>query len=152
MNAIPAIREAVAAATSNDAAEDTVRQTLENALVKVVASFQRYAEARFHALPNSSQFQVRRNLFQNLRDSNRLWHDSTGTGYDTILSSSEYDELNVFFQQRHLLSHQEGIVDQQYIDRSGDSTYSIGQRLVIRDIAVGRLVELVNNLSSRLPA
>lgn len=151
LGSIPAIRKAVSEAVSEDAAQDTIRQTLESTLVKIIASFQRFAEARFHALPNANKFRVRRNLFQNLPDSNQIWHDATGTGYDSILSVQEYSELTVCFQQRHLLAHQEGIVDQQYIDRSGDHAYSIGQRLVIRDSAVDRLSDLIAKLSAGLP-
>src|SRR5262249_42098681 len=61
--ALPSIRSAVEAAADVDAAENTIRQLLENGLVKLVASFQRFAEATFYALPNSATFQVRKNLF-----------------------------------------------------------------------------------------
>jgi len=46
------------------------------------------------------------------------------------------DRLRRMFQQRHLLAHREGVVDQDYIDRSGDTSYRVGQRLVVRDDAV----------------
>lgn len=54
------------------------------------------------------------------------------------------------YQQRHLLAHCEGIVDQDYIIKSGDTTYAVGQRLVIRDGAVSRLAELVTKLVEEL--
>lgn len=54
------IRDAVEAAADRDAATNTVRQILENGLVRLVASFQRYAESTFHNLPNASSYKVRR--------------------------------------------------------------------------------------------
>jgi hypothetical protein len=147
---LPSIRAAVEAAAGKDAAENTVRQLLENGLVKLVASFQRYAEATFHALPNASSFQVRKNLFQNLNESTALWRNATGKGFEHYLTQPEMADLHRLFQQRHLLAHREGIVDQDYIAKSGDTAYSIGQRLVIKDQAVLRLADVVQKLAQRL--
>jgi hypothetical protein len=147
---LPKIREAVEAAADKDAGENTARQILENGLVKLVASFQRFAEATFHTLPNASSFKVRKNLFQNLSDSTALWKNATGNGYGDLLTPSEMAELSLFFQQRHLLAHREGIVDQDYIDKSADPSYTVGQKLVIKEAVVLRLAELVKKLSEGL--
>jgi len=147
---IPTIAEAVTAATDPDNAADTVRHILENSLVKLVASFQRYAEAVFLALPNASSFSIRKNLFQSLADSSQRWRDATDKGYEDLVAADEIRELRVYFQQRHLLAHREGMVDQDYIDRSGDYSYSVGQRLVIRETAVLRLADLVEKLGAAI--
>lgn len=147
---LPSIRLAIEAAADKDAAENTVRQLLENGLVKLVASFQRFAEATFHALPNSSTFQVRKNLFQNLNESTTLWRNATGNGFEGFLTQPEMAELQQFFQQRHLLAHREGIVDQDYITKSGDRSYTVGQKLVIKDQALHRLSGLVEKLAHAL--
>ena len=149
IDALPAIRETLGETRSRDAAEDTARQLVENGLVKLVSSFQRYAEAVFAQLPNSSHVAVRKNAFQNLPESSQLWRRASGRGYEEMLSAKELRELNRLLQQRHLLSHREGIVDQEYIDKSGDHTYSVGQRLVVREASVLRLAELVVKLAHR---
>jgi uncharacterized Zn finger protein (UPF0148 family) len=150
ISTLASIRSAVEAAADKDAAEDTVRQLLENGLVKLIASFQRYAEATFHALPSSSTFQVRKNLFQNLNDSTTLWRNATGTGFEDILTAPEMGALRMFFQQRHLLAHREGIVDQDYITKAGDRSYTVGQKLVIKAEAVNQLADLIEKLGSGL--
>ena len=150
VSALSSIRTAVEAAADKDAAENTVRQLLENGLVKLVASFQRFAESIFHTLPNSPNFKVRKNLFQNLNESTTLWRNATGKGFEDILTQPELDELHQFFQQRHLFAHCEGIVDQDYITKSGDHSYTIGQRFVIKDRAIHRLAELVDKLAHGL--
>jgi hypothetical protein len=144
------IRAAVEAAADKDAAENTSRQILENGLVKLVASFQRFAEAMFHRMPGAASVRVRKNLFQNLDESSRVWKEATGTGYEDLLTVREMADLVLCFQQRHLLAHKEGIVDQEYRDKSGDLSYSVGQRLVVKDQAVLRFAELVEKLSTGL--
>ena len=144
------IREAVEVAADIDAAVNTVRQILENGLVKLVASFQRFAEATFHSLSNASSFKVRKNLFQNLGESTALWRNATGKGYEDLLTPSEMADLSLYFQQRHILAHREGVADQDYIDKSGDRSYSVGQKLVIKESALLRLAELVKKLAEGL--
>ena len=78
--AIPTIRDALLNSVDENVAEDSIRHICENGLVKLVSSFQRYAEACFYKLSNATQFNVRRNLFQNLRESDTIWRDATSTG------------------------------------------------------------------------
>jgi hypothetical protein len=123
------IEEVLCAAESQDAATDAVRQILENGLVKLVAAFQRLAEVLFAKLPNTSAHRPRKNLFQNLPESSAHWRSATGKGYEDVLPVADYRELLVFFQQRHLLAHKEGLVDDDYVRKSGDTTYKAGQKL-----------------------
>jgi hypothetical protein len=150
VSSLDAIKAALNAGPGEDVATDTARHILENGLVKLVASFQRYAEAAFSALPNASNFKVRKNLFQNISESSALWKSATGKGYDDLLDAADMPHLNMFFQQRHLLAHREGIVDQEYIDKTQDSTYRPGQKLVIKEAAVNRLADIVQLLASAL--
>jgi hypothetical protein len=117
----PSIRGALAKEFDDDLAQDSVRNMLR-----------------------------RKNVFQNLSESSDLWRDAVGKGYEDMLLPSELQELEALFQQRHLMAHRNGIVDQEYIDRSGDSTYSVGQRLVVREAAVLRLAALLSNLAGEL--
>ncbi|MBA7535445.1 hypothetical protein ES705_27701 [subsurface metagenome] len=152
VSAIPAIRDALVSFANKNVAEDSIRHICENGLVKLVSSFQRYAEACFHKLPNASQFNVRRNLFQNLRESDAIWRDATSTGYTDILSAAEYKALSMYFQQRHLLVHQDGLVDQQYIDRANDHRFDVGQRLNVTESKVSELEAVIEKLASGIGA
>ncbi len=147
---LPGVRAAVETAADKDTAENMARESLESSLVRLVAAFQRLAEATFHDLPNASAFTVRKNLFQNLNESSTLWKTATGKGFEVFVSLSELSELRIFFQQRHLLSHRDGLVDQEYLTKSGDTSYAVGQRLIIKDQAVLRLGDLVAKLANQL--
>lgn len=150
LDSLSTIRQALAEATDNDTAEDSARQICENGLVKLVSAFQRLAEASFDGLPNRWEFSPRRNVFQNLSESSRLWRSAVGDGYDDMVSASDFTDLERFFQQRHLLVDREGMVDQEYIDRSGDHRYAADRRLVVRDNTVRELADLVSKIAGEL--
>lgn len=152
LGTLDAIRDAIRARAGDDAATDAARQILENGLVKLVSSFQRFAEATFQHAPNAGSVKVRKNLFQNLAESSAVWRSTTGKGYENLLDAAAFGDLGVFFQQRHLLAHREGIVDQEYIDKAQDQSYKVGQKLIVREAAVLRLAELVERLASQLKA
>lgn len=150
--AIPAIRVALTESADENVAEDSIRHICENGLVKIVSSFQRYAEACFHKLPNAGSFTVRRNLFQNLAESDAIWRDATDTGYIELLERNEYEILSLYFQQRHVLAHLDGMVDQQYIDQSNDRRFDVGQRLIVAESNVSDLAAAIEKLATGLAA
>ena len=152
IDGIPTIREALVSFADENVAKDSIRHICENGLVKIVSSFQRYAEACFHKLSNADQFNVRRNLFQSLAESNTVWRDATSTGYTDILSNEEYQSLKMHFQQRHVLVHQDGIVDQQYFDRANDHRFDVGQRLIVTESSVSELAAVVEKLAAGIVA
>jgi uncharacterized Zn finger protein (UPF0148 family) len=148
--ALPAIREAVQAAADADATRNTAREILENSMGRLVGAFQRLAEVLFDRTPVATTTRHRKNVFQNLTEGSALWRAATGKGYEDLLTPAEIADLVRLFQQRHKLAHSEGIVDQDYIIKSGDTTYTVGQRLVIREGAVSHLAELVVKLTEEL--
>jgi uncharacterized Zn finger protein (UPF0148 family) len=119
-----------AAIPDADIAEQTARLLVEHGIISLVTSFQRCAEALYAALPSVES--VRRNAFQNLDEGDRIWKAATGHSYSDHLEEDELGSLRIIFQQRHLLAHTQGMVDADYVTKSGDQRYSVGQRLVIR--------------------
>lgn len=144
------IRGYLADEHDDDFAEDTIRRLRENALEDLVTAYQRYAESLFESSPNTSHLTARRNVFQTVDEASKLWHKGCGKGYEDLLSSNELADLRRYFQQRHLLAHKDGIVDQDYADKSGDNAYRSGQRIVIREEDVLRLADLLDGLAISL--
>ena len=64
------------------------------------------------------------------------------------VTTEELKDLKVLFQKRHLLLHTDGIVDQRYLDRSGDESYNIGQRIVVKEDDVQYLSNLIEKLAN----
>lgn len=40
--------------------------------------------------------------------------------------------LRQLFQRRHLLQHANGVVDDEYLNRSGDTAFHVGERIVVK--------------------
>lgn len=141
--AVPIVRASIA---NLDAAENTARVLIETGLQNAVMAFQRFAEALYAT--QSQTPKARRNVFQNLLEGSALWEASFGHAYTAHLREDELSQLTRFFQQRHLLAHREGVVDDDYIVKSGDTRYRTGQRIVIREEAVMLCAELIEKLST----
>lgn len=147
LGAVEIVRSAI---EDRDTAESTVRLIVENSLQNAVTAFQRCAEALYAALPSASK--VRRNAFQNLTEGSDLWRAATGRTYEDYLSADEIRTLGRAFQQRHLLAHTQGIVDQDYISKSGDDRFKPGQRIVLRVTAVEQAASLIEKLVAAMLA
>lgn len=67
---------------------------------------------------------------------------------DTSLSIVDWTSPNILYQKRHLLAHNEGIVDSQYIKKSGDLSYKEGQRIVVSGKDIDNLVSSIEKLAN----
>ena len=131
-----------------DTAENTARLIIESGLQIAVTAFQRYAEVLYARLEPQST--PRRNVFQSIPSGSKLWFSATRKCYTNYLSPTEMATLKRAFQQRHLLAHTQGIVDQDYINLSGDASHKTGERLVIDEDSVLRFLEVVEKLADSL--
>ena len=147
---LPSVREALAKVSNPETAEDAIRQLREDQFSRLVGAFERLSEALFYQLPNATSHPKKGNVFQRVGDGSKLWHAASGQGYDWHLTAHELDILAQRFQQRHILGHKQGIVDERYTDQSGDKSYIEGQRLVIRAHDVLELADLVQRLAAGL--
>lgn len=132
-----------------DTAEITCRTLVENGLLSAVTAFQRYMEVLYAQVPGHSP--ARRNAFQNISEGSKLWKTSTGAGYEDHLPVDELETLNRYFQQRHLLAHCQGIVDDNYIAKSADTDYRPGQRIIVREPDVLKCLDLIERLAWTWP-
>jgi uncharacterized Zn finger protein (UPF0148 family) len=147
IDALDAVRAAI---PDRDTAESTARLIIENGLQNAVTAFQRCAEAFFASIPSAPK--PRRNAFQNLAEGSQLWQATVGTAYASHLADEELGRLARAFQQRHLLAHTQGIVDDDYVAKSGDTRYRPGQRIVVKAETVLDAVDLIEKLIAGLQA
>jgi len=147
---LASVQSSLEQSTGADTAKNVIRQLLEDQFARLVGAFERVNEALFDKLPTASQNPRKGSVFQRVDDASNLWNQAAGKGYDAFLSVDELRRLKLQFQRRHVFSHRQGIVDQTYIDKSGDTTYTVGQRLVVRESDVTELVSLLKKLTDGL--
>lgn len=133
---------------SRDKAESMCRSMIEGTLGNIVSAFQKYAEDIYRQIEPTKK--VRVNDFQIVEKGSKLFCDTVGKGYDSWLTEEEITEMNILFQQRHLIEHNSGLIDERYIQNSNDQSYRIGQRVIIKNSDALRLLKIVGKLTSGL--
>ena len=145
--AMDRIKEVLTEQFGPDKAETMCRAMIEGTLAGIVSAFQKYAESRFTAL---STREVKVNDFQRVADGSQLFRDQVGRGYDTWLTPDELKAMNLMLQRRHLLEHNNGLVDARYLKKTGDTSYTVGQRLVVKPSDAADLLAIVRRLGKGL--
>ncbi len=130
-----------------DSAETMCRSLLESSIGDMVSAFQKFASCKYEELSGKHS---RVNDFQIIDKGSQLFEEETGNGYSKWLSSTELSFLKQMFQKRHLLEHNNGLVDQKYLDKSLDSSYSLGQRVVIKETDTYKLLDILKTLGNEL--
>ena len=134
-----------------DDAADIMSKMAESDVQTLVTAFEAFAKDSFPRLAPTAAAPPR-NVFQNLVRGSALWTQHGGRPFDAILTTAEHAELERFFQQRHVLAHNNGIVDAAYRANTGDTGYDVGQRLAIKPDHALRMSVLVEKLVSGLRA
>ena len=144
---LPKIKSLLIQLMDKDFAENTNRDMTENCLKDVVSAFQMLASEIYVKLNGKLDGL---NDFQNISKGSELLKKKCDYGYEKWLSDDEIKELNIFFHKRHLIVHTNGIINENYITKSGDATYKVDQRLVIKELDVLRFLSIVKKLGKGL--
>lgn len=125
-----------------------IRQDLlESKIEGLVTSFQRFAEAVYPDLPNYTT-PPKQNQFQRMAQASKVWEEAGGQSFESILGADDWSELLIYYEKRHLLSHQDGFVDGRFIEKTGLSSYQPGEKLVISESDVMRMADKIEKLAS----
>ena len=144
-NNIDNIRKSLTETSGKDDAVLIIRSMIESCIGDGVGAFQKYCEGLYEPF-GKAPF----NVFQRIDQGSKLWECAIGKGYDAWLNKDELTELTKLFQKRHLLAHQDGIVDTKYIEKAGDTSYKVGQRIVINENDIDILLNILEKLGEEL--
>lgn len=145
---IDVIRHAFERTGARDKGEILIQQLLESSVEDCVTAFQRLSDVLY--AERCPRTVAPRSAFQRLDEGSALWKESIGIGYEDILTPYELGILRIFYQRRHLLSHTDGVVDEDYLHKSGDSAYRVGQRVVVKACDVLRMECLIRRLADAI--
>jgi hypothetical protein len=159
---LEAIEAAEGALTLEDKLDTEERETLRaagvferaavDAIESVVGLFEVFAREQFALrVTNADQLTAGKgNVFQRLNDVEALFSQHASVDVADLASAERWTRLKVIFAKRHLLTHQQGIVDQKFLNAVADSGYKVGQRIVVTRsdaaLALADLRALVNAL------
>ena len=87
--------------------------------------------------------------FQNLAGASKRFVDLFGIDLSTQVEPAEWRAAVVAFQKRHLIAHRMGVVDQNYVDKTGDSLAVVGRKIIVDADEVKRLLGTLNTLAAR---
>lgn len=147
IESLPNMKQLLATSYGFDKAETMCRGLLESSIGDIVSAFQKFASCLYEKL---TQNVSRVNDFQIIEKGSKMFEAASGKAYSNWLSESELQMMNILFQKRHLLEHNNGLVDEKYIYKSGDISYSIGQRLVVKNSDAYLLLEILRKLGNGL--
>lgn len=139
------IKKSLIESAGRDEAEIVSRSLVESCLIDGVVAFQKYCEGKYEKYKK-----VPFNAFQRLKHGSDLRKELIGYSYSDWLNEEELINLNILFQKRHILSHNEGIVDDKYLKNSNDISYIVGQRIVISKNDILILIEYIDKLTTEI--
>lgn len=88
--------------------------------------------------------------FQNLTGARRKVQDTFGFDFADQLTPDEWNGACRVFQKRHLLAHKMGVVDEEYIRKTGDTQAVVGRKVSVSPDEVTATIGIVEALGRRL--
>lgn len=127
---------------------DFRRHLIEDALENCVSSFDGFAResCRVRASFSTDIAQVQYISFQNLSKASSKLKTLFNIDFKGSVSRTEWNQCHIAFMQRHLLAHRSGVVDQQYLDETNDTSNILGRRISIRPDELLKLTNIIENL------
>ncbi|MDO5331662.1 MAG: hypothetical protein Q4E99_03195, partial [Bacillota bacterium] len=131
-----------------DSGASMTNSMLEDSFGNILAAFQSFAYELYMELGGKRTIKTK--AFQNLERVDECFEELIAIKCCDLISDEEYQYINKIFQQRHLLEHRNGKVDQDYLNKSGDFTYNEKERIVIKKNDVYRFINIIEKLANGL--
>lgn len=144
LNSLSEMQELLERIYDIDTVANMIQNMIETSLKDIISAYQKFAMESFN---KGCTKKVRPNDFQIVDKGSSLFQKNYGVGYYEWLTSDEISFMNLMFQRRHILEHNNGIVDDKYLHNSKDTLYKMGQRVVCKKDHVLKLLDLIRKLS-----
>ena len=128
---------------ADGAGPDVARGLMENALEDCVSAFDGFAREVVRIYNVGTALSKIR--FQNLAD--RTLHASCGVALSASVTGKEWRLLIRGFQKRHVIAHRMGVVDSDYIARTGDSAAVVGRKIRVSAGEIGKILQVIRKIA-----
>ena len=109
------IREKLCEQFTVDVADNMCRSMLESSLGDIVSAFQKFAKENLVQKTIQDTSKIRTNDFQIIEKCSNLYEQYLNRSYGRYLLKEDLGQMNLLFQKRHILEHNQRIVDEKYI-------------------------------------
>lgn len=135
-----------------NAENELAQRLVENGLEDCVSAFDGFGRevCRVHARSTDKSTKAEKASFQNLEAARASVRDVFAIDLSAHVTPSEWESAVCGFQQRHLLAHKMGVVDQDYITKTGDRRAVIGRKIRIGADEVRALLQIIRKLARGL--
>lgn len=132
--------------------DDLARHLVEDALENCVSSFDGFGRetCRVRASLSRNAERASNLSFQNLGKAAEAMRALFGVDLASAVSSEVWSQLARAFHKRHLLAHRSGIIDEKYVESSGDSGAIPGRRVIVTPAEVTEVAEILSGLGETM--
>jgi len=134
------------------AQKGVAERLIENALEDCVSAFDGFGReiCRVHANVSTDSTKVDRVSFQNLVGAKQKVSALFSLDLAAGLTDDEWKVAVLAFQKRHVLSHNMGVIDTEYVRKSGDALAVVGRKVNIDAGEVRVLGKIISKLGRYL--
>ncbi len=127
---------------------------IENALEDCVSAFAGFGRelCRIYGNHASNSVNANRIRFQNMDEARASVQIAFGVDLARSCGAEAWQQAVRLFPKRHLVAHKMGVVDQEYVNRTGDNSAIIGRKIVIRAVEVQQLTDMLSLAAESISA
>ena len=122
---------------------------VENSLEDCVSAFDGFGRevCRIHAEKSTERSKAEKVSFQNLDGAKHNLKGLFNLNFSSGVTDEEWKAAVRGFQKRHLLSHTMGVIDEEYVRKSGDVQAVTGRKINVDSEEVRELVRIIGRLA-----
>lgn len=132
--------------------QELAEKLVENALEDCVSAFDGFGRelCRMHPQKSATPAKVKKISFQNLDGAKTNVLSTFGIDLSACVTSAEWNSVIRGFQKRHLFTHTMGVVDEDYITGTADTTAIAGRKITIDPADVREVVQVMQKVAQHL--
>jgi len=125
---------------------------IEDALENCVSKFDGFGRnhCRSHKRKAKEPAKAENISFQNISGAKGKLKKLFGVDITAGLAAEDWDHVVLCFQKRHVFEHNKGVIDQAYVDKSGDPSAVVSRKLEIASSEVEELVTILDRMANHI--